>query len=276
MTGRIRPSDVLAVLLLTAFSVLVLMPFVFMISTSLRIPRESFTLPPKWLPTDFRVQNYRDVFDLVPMGTYVVNSIKVTAAIVLGQVVTASLAAYAFARLRFPGKDLLFFLLMSAMMVPLLVTIIPVFVLVRTLGLIDTHASLILPALTTPFGVFLLRQFFLTIPRELEEAAFIDGAGPWRTFASVVAPLGAPGIVVLTILAFNGYWNEFFRPLIFLNSAEQYTLPIGLVSLRGYMGTNSVAVVLAGVTIAMLPVVLVFVVAQRRLVEGIALTGIKG
>ena len=276
MRGRIRVGDLLSLLLLTAVSVLVLAPFVFMLSTSLRLPRDSFTLPPKWLPTDFRVQNYADVFDLVPMGTYLVNSVKVTAAIVLGQVVTASLAAYAFARLRFPGKNLLFFLLMSAMMVPLLVTIIPVFVLVRTLGLVDTHASLILPALTTPFGVFLLRQFFLTIPRELEEAAFIDGAGPWRTFASVIAPLGAPGIVVLTILAFNGYWNEFFRPLIFLNSAEQYTLPIGLVSLRGYMGTNSVAVVMAGVTIAMLPVVLVFVVAQRRLVEGIALTGIKG
>src|SRR5262249_48835631 len=163
-----------------------------------------------------------------------------------------------------------------AMMVPLLVTIIPIFVLIRSLGLVDSHASLILPALTTPFGVFLLRQFFLTIPRELEEAAFIDGAGPWQTFVSVVAPLGAPRVVVLTILAFNGYWNEFFRPLIFLNSAEQYTLPIGLVSLRGYMGTNSVAVVMAGVTLAMLPVVLVFVLAQRRLVEGVALTGIKG
>src|SRR5204863_8126653 len=195
-------------------SLLVLMPFAFMLSTSLRLPRESFTLPPKWLPTDLRVQNYADVFDLVPMGTYMLNSVKVTASIVLGQVLTASLAAYAFARLRFPGKAFLFFLLMSAMMVPLLVTIIPIFVVIRTLGLVDSHASLILPALTTPFGVFLLRQFFLTIPRELEEAAVIDGAGPWQTFVSVVAPLGAPGIVVLTILAFNGYWNEFFRPLI--------------------------------------------------------------
>jgi multiple sugar transport system permease protein len=271
-----RAFDGLAIVLLTAVSLIVVMPIVWTISTSLRLPRESFTLPPQWLPTDFRWQNYAQVFDAAPMGLYIWNSLKVTFLTVGGQLITASMAAYAFARLRFPGRDLLFMMLMSAMMVPLFVTIIPIFVLVRTFQLADTHAALIVPALVTPFGVFLLRQFFLTIPVELEEAAKIDGASPWQTFLQVILPLGAPGLSVLAILSFNTHWNEFFRPLIFLNSWENFTVPLGLVTLRGYMGTGSVAVVVAGVAIALVPVLVLFILAQRYLIEGIALTGIKG
>jgi multiple sugar transport system permease protein len=265
-----------ALVLLTLVSVLVVMPFLWTVSTSLRLPKDSFRLPPLWLPTDWRWQNYADVFDQTPFALYIFNSFKVTLLIVFGQIVTASLAAYAFARLRFPGKDVLFMLLMSAMMVPLFVTIIPIFFIVSRFRLVDSHVSLIVPALTTAFGVFLLRQFFLTIPVELEEAARIDGATPFQSFLRVILPLGAPGISVLAILSFNSHWNEFFRPLIFLNSPEQFTVPLGLVALRGYMGTGSISVVLAGVVIALLPVVLVFVLAQRYLIEGIALTGIKG
>jgi multiple sugar transport system permease protein len=273
---RQRAQSALALLLLTLVSFLVIMPLLWTVSTSLRLPRESFLLPPRWLPTDFRWQNYAEVFEQTTFALYIFNSFKVTTAIVLGQIVTASMAAYAFARLRFPGKDLLFTLLMSAMMVPLFVTIIPIFVLVSRLRMADTHASLIVPALTTAFGVFLLRQFFLTIPTELEEAATIDGASPWQSFLRIILPLGAPGISVLAILSFNSHWNEFFRPLIFLSSWDRFTVPLGLVALRGYMGTGSVAVTLAGVTIALVPVVLVFVLAQRYLIEGIALTGLKG
>jgi multiple sugar transport system permease protein len=265
-----------AIVLLTLVSILVVMPFLWTFSTSLRLPRDSFKLPPQWLPTDWRFQNYADVFDQTPFALYIVNSFKVTLLIVGGQIVTASLAAYAFARLRFPGKDLLFMLLMSAMMVPLFVTIIPIFFILSRMKLVDTHAALIIPALTTAFGVFLLRQFFLTIPVELEEAARIDGASPLQIFARVILPLGAPGISVLAILSFNNHWNEFFRPLIFLSTGELFTVPLGLVALRGYMGTGSVSVVLAGVVIALVPVVLVFVLAQRYLIEGIAMTGIKG
>jgi multiple sugar transport system permease protein len=265
-----------ALVLLTLVSVLVVMPFLWTVSTSLRLPKDSFRLPPLWLPTDWRWQNYADVFDQTPFALYIFNSFKVTLLIVFGQIVTASLAAYAFARLRFPGKDVLFMLLMSAMMVPLFVTIIPIFFIVSRFRLVDSHVSLIVPALTSAFGVFLLRQFFLTIPVELEEAARIDGATPFQSFLRVILPLGAPGISVLAILSFNSHWNEFFRPLIFLNSPEQFTVPLGLVALRGYMGTGSISVVLAGVVIALLPVVLVFVLAQRYLIEGIALTGIKG
>jgi multiple sugar transport system permease protein len=273
---RQHAQTALALALLTLASVLVIMPLLWTISTSLRLPRESFMLPPRWLPTDWRWQNYAEVFEQTTFALYIFNSFKVTVAIVLGQIVTASMAAYAFARLRFPGKDLLFTLLMSAMMVPLFVTIIPIFVIVSRLKMADTHASLIVPALTTAFGVFLLRQFFLTIPTELEEAATIDGASPWQSFLRIILPLGAPGISVLAILSFNSHWNEFFRPLIFLSSWDKFTVPLGLVALRGYMGTGSVAVTLAGVTIALVPVVLVFILAQRYLIEGIALTGLKG
>jgi multiple sugar transport system permease protein len=265
-----------AIILLTLVSLLVIMPFLWTFSTSLRLPRDSFKLPPQWLPTDWRWQNYADVFDQTPFALYIFNSFKVTLLIVGGQIVSASLAAYAFARLRFPGKDLLFMLLMSAMMVPLFVTIIPIFFILSRMKLVDTHAALIIPALTTAFGVFLLRQFFLTIPVELEEAAKIDGATPLQTFVRVILPLGAPGLSVLAILSFNNHWNEFFRPLIFLSTGELFTVPLGLVALRGYMGTGSVSVVLAGIVIALLPVVMVFVLAQRYLIEGIAMTGIKG
>jgi multiple sugar transport system permease protein len=275
-TPRAWLTSAAVLLLLSLVAFFVLMPFMWTISTSLRLPKDSFRLPPQWLPTDWRWQNYADVFEQTTFALYILNSFKVTGLIVLGQLITASMAAYAFARLRFPGKDLMFGLLMSAMMVPLFVTIVPIFVIVSRLRMADTHASLVVPALTSAFGVFLLRQFFLTIPIELEEAAKIDGATPLQTFVRVILPLGAPGLSVLAILSFNSHWNEFFRPLIFLSSWENFTVPLGLVALRGYMGTASVSVVLAGVIISLLPVVLVFILAQRYLIEGIALTGIKG
>jgi multiple sugar transport system permease protein len=264
------------IVMLLLISIIVLMPIIWAVSTSLRLPRESFSLPPKWLPTDWRWENYQDVFQIVPFGNYIVNSIKVTVIIVLGQITTASLAAYAFARLRFPARNFLFILLMSALMVPLFVTIIPVFVLIRNLGLADTHEALILPALTTPFGVFLLRQFFLTIPTELEDAAKMDGAGPFLIFWYIFLPLAKPSIAVLAILSFNAHWNEYFRPLIFLNSWDKYTIPLGIVSLRDTMGTGSLSVVLAGVVISLIPILILVIFAQRYFIQGIVLSGIKG
>lgn len=271
-----RATKVLTLTALTIMSLVVLLPIIWTISTSLRLPKDSFTLPPRWLPTEMRVQNYADVFSLVPFGQFILNSLKVTFLIVFGQIVFSSMAAYAFARLRFPGRNALFMLLMSALMVPLFVTIIPLFVIVRNLGLSDTHEALILPALCTPFGVFLLRQFFMTIPVDLEDAAKIDGANPWQIFWRIFVPLGAPGIAVLAILSFNSYWNEFFRPLIFINSWEKFTIPLGIVNLRGFMDVGSISVVLAGVSLALIPVVILVFFAQRYLIEGIVMTGIKG
>ncbi|MEO6060436.1 MAG: carbohydrate ABC transporter permease [Thermoflexales bacterium] len=262
--------------IMVVIALLVILPLVWTFATSLRVPRDSFTLPPRWIPTDWKWSNYADVFDSVPFGTYVFNSLKVTSLIVIGQVVTCSMAAYAFARLRFPFKNALFLLLMSSLMIPVFVTIIPVFALVRAIGLVDNHASLVLPSVTSAFGVFLLRQFFMTIPTELDEAAVIDGAPPWEVFVRVIVPLGAPGIAVLAILSFNGFWNEYFRPLIFLNSFDNFTIPLGLVALRGFMGTGNIAIVAAGIMMATVPVMVVLMTMQRYLIEGIAMTGLKG
>jgi multiple sugar transport system permease protein len=253
-----------------------LAPIVWTISTSLRTPAQSFSLPPKWLPTDLAIDNYAQVFDRVPFGDILANSVKVSVAIVLGQLLTASMAGYSFARLRFPGKNLLFILLMASLMVPGQATIIPVFLLIKWFGLADTLWSLIVPAWVTAFGVFFMRQAFLQIPQELVDAAKIDGANQWHIFSRVFLPLSAGPMAVLAILSFNTHWNEFFRPLIFLSSQNNFTLPLGLVTLQGYLGTGSLSVVLAGVVISMVPVLLIFIFAQRYVIEGIARTGVKG
>jgi multiple sugar transport system permease protein len=271
-----RINTVLVIGLLAVASVIVLLPIVWTFSTSLRLPRESFELPPRWLPTDWQWQNYARVFELVPFARYIANSIMVATATVAGQVVTATLAAYAFARLRFPYKNVLFVLLMSGLMVPFFVTIIPVFRLVSSWGLVDTLWALILPSLVTPFGVFLLRQFFLTIPTDLEDAAKIDGAGPFQIFRHIFVPLGVPGIAVFAILSFNTHWNDFFRPFIFLNNQNNYTIPLGIVALRGPLDTGELSVVLAGVMMSLVPMIVVVIFAQRYLIEGIVLTGTKG
>jgi multiple sugar transport system permease protein len=217
----------------------------------------------------FGFSAFSDVFDQVDMVRLVLNSALVTGFIVIGQMFSAALAGYVFARLEFRGRGLLFGLVLATMMVPLQVTIVPVFMLIRGLGLADTLLSLILPAIPTAFGTFLMRQYFLTLPADLGEAAAIDGAGPFRTFWSVYAPLAAPGLAVVGILAFNYHWNEFFRPLIFSISEQNYTLPLGLVTLQGNLGTGSVSTVLAGVILSMIPAVLVFIFGQRRLREGL-------
>ncbi len=212
---------------------------------------------------------YRDVFAKVDMALLFWNSALVTGLVAVGQMLSAALAGYAFARMEFRGRGLLFGAILATMMVPMQVTIVPVFMLVRGMGLSDTLLALILPALPTAFGTFLMRQYFMGLPAELGEAASIDGAGPLRTFFSVYAPLALPGMAIVGILAFNYHWNEFFRPLILTISEENFTLPLGLVTLQGNLGTGSVATVLAGVVLSMIPAVAVFLVGQRPLREGL-------
>ncbi len=212
---------------------------------------------------------YRDAFARVDMVLLFWNTVLVTGLVALGQMFTAALAGYVFARMEFRGKNLLFGVVLATMMVPMQVTIVPVFMLIRGMGLSDTLLALILPALPTAFGTFLMRQYFMGLPPELAEAAEIDGASPLRTFFSVYAPLALPGLAIVGILAFNFHWNEFFRPLILTISEENFTLPLGLVSLQGNLGTGSVATVLAGVVLSMIPAVVVFFVGQRTLREGL-------
>jgi multiple sugar transport system permease protein len=219
--------------------------------------------------TQFGFSAFVDAFDQVDMVLLVWNSALVTGLCAAGQMFTAALAGYVFARVDFRGRNALFAVVLATMMVPLQVTIVPVFMLIRGMGLSDTLLALILPAIPTAFGTFLMRQYFLGLPPELAEAAAIDGASPFRTFTSIYAPLALPGLAIVGILAFNYHWNEFFRPLILTISEENFTLPLGLVSLQGNLGTGSVSTVVAGVILSMIPALVVFVFGQRPLREGL-------
>ncbi|WP_018157976.1 carbohydrate ABC transporter permease [Demetria terragena] len=247
---------------------LTLGPVLWTVLTSLRPPDQALS------GNDFSLSNlsfdsYRAVFEQVDMWLLIINSALVTGLIAVGQMISAGLAGYVFARVPFRGSNALFGVLLATMMVPMQVTIVPVFMLIRGMNLSDTLLALILPALPTAFGTFLMRQHFMTLPDELGEAASIDGASPLRTFFSIYAPLAAPGLAIVGILAFNFHWNEFFRPLIMTISEENFTLPLGLVSLQGNKGTGSVATVLAGVVLSMIPALLVFAFGQRTLREGL-------
>jgi len=263
-------------LILFAISILILAPIIWTISTSLRLGSESFTVPPKWIPTDFRIKNYQDVFSKVPFATLILNSAIFTTSIVLGQLFTAALAGYAFARLKFPGGKVLFWLILATMMIPIQATIIPQFILISKLGLTNTLWALILPALPTAFGTFLLRQYFLTVPIEMDHSAVIDGANQWQIFFYVYLPLVKPGLAVLAVLSFNFHWNEFFRPLIFLNTIDKFPITLGIFELQGYFMTGSISVVLAGVVLSLIPVIIIYLLGQRYFIEGIMSGALKG
>lgn len=254
---------------LAVAAALTLGPVLWTLSTSLRTPSESFNLPPSFLPINPDFTAYQEVFKQINIGLLVLNSALVTGLIALGQMASATLAGYAFARLDFRGKNAIFSLVLATMMVPVQVTIVPVFMLIRGMGLSDTLLALILPAIPTAFGTFLMRQYFLGLPNDFAEAAALDGAGPWRIFRSVYVPLAVPGMAIVGILAFNFHWNEFFRPLILTISEQNFTLPLGLVTLQGNLGTGSISVVLAGVILSMLPALVVFIFGQRTLREGL-------
>jgi multiple sugar transport system permease protein len=260
---------VLRVVLLMIAAVLTLGPVMWTLSTSLRSPSESFKLPPSFFPWNPDFTSYSQVFQQLDIVILVLNSALVTGLIAIGQMVTAAMAGYAFANLKFRGRGALFSIVLATMMVPVQVTIVPVFMLIRGMGLSDTLLALILPAIPTAFGTFLMRQYFLGLPADLAEAASIDGASPWRTFRSVYAPLAVPGMAIVGILAFNFHWNEFFRPLIMTISERNFTLPLGLVSLQGNLGTGSISVVLAGVVLSMIPALVVFIFGQRALQDGL-------
>ncbi len=257
----------LVVLILAAM--VALGPLLWTVTTSLRTPAEAFQNPPQWLPLKPDFSNYSAVFKQLPIARFFVNSVIVTGLIVVGQTITCTLSGYAFALIRFPGKNAIFGAFLATMMVPLQTIIIPVFIIIRTLGLSDTLLSLVIPALGSAFGTFLMRQYFMQMPKELGEAARVDGASQFQVFSKVYARMAAPAIATLAILNFSGFWAEFYRPLIFLQSQSNFTLPLGLVGLKGNLGTGSISVVLAGVVLAMVPSVLLFIFAQRYFIEGI-------
>jgi multiple sugar transport system permease protein len=258
-------------------AIFTLMPFLWVISTSLRTPAESFTEPPKWIPTDLAFDNYNEVFTQIPFWNQVLNSFVITLSVVAGQLITASLAGYAFARLRFRGRTVLFWVVMATMMIPGQATIIPLFVLIsRGLHINDTLFALIIPGLATAFGTFLLRQYFMGIPDDFEEAALVEGANQWQIFRKIYLPLASPGMAILAILTFNAKWNDYFSPLIFMNTKTRFPITLGIVDLQGYMGTGSISVVLAGIVLSTIPVIIIYILGQRYLIEGLMVGGLKG
>jgi multiple sugar transport system permease protein len=256
-------------------SILMIIPFYWVLVTAFVPPLEAFGKPPDWTPTNLTLENVRRVFDAMPFWQQFFNSVKVSLLVTVGSVTTSTMAAYAFARLQFPGRDILFVIFLAALMVPGQVTVIPTFILMRNLGLMNTHEALWIPGLINVFGIFLLRQFFLRTPRDLEEAARLDGAGHFRVMFQIALPLAAPAISALAVLTFQGAWNDFFHPNLFLTSPDMFTLPVGLVSLRAMFG-GTPTTIFAGITLVLIPVLIVFLFAQRRLTESIALTGIRG
>lgn len=265
----IKIGSIIGMIVLIIAAVFALGPLLWTLSTSLRTPAESFTNPPAWIPTNWDFGNYAAVFSQIPIVTFFINSVIVTIAIVLGQTITCTLSGYAFAMVSFPGKNTIFGIFIATMMVPIQTIIVPVFVIVKMLGIAGTLPSLIIPALGSAFGTFLMRQYFMQMPRELGEAARIDGASHFGVFRHIYARMATPAIATLAILNFSGYWAEYYRPLIFLNNQSTYTLPLGLISLQGTLGTGSISVVLAGVVLAMIPSVLLFIFAQRYFIEGV-------
>ena len=274
---RMKTGDVVTFFVLTFAAILVLMPLLWMFSTSLRPTAESYKLPPAWLPTQLRVENYLKPFESsVPFLQLFVNSLRITLAVTLGQLITCSLAGYAFARLRFPGNNTLFLILLASLMVPNQVTIIPIYLSMVSWGFMNNPLAIILPGIISAFGVFLMRQFFKTLPQELLDAARVDGAGHIRVFLQIAVPVSGASLATLAIITFNSVWNSYFLPLIFLKSWDNMTLPQGIALLTGYMGSGNPSVVMAAVTMAILPVLIVFIIAQRWIIEALTRTGING
>lgn len=274
---RNRINKILGFTLLTVIAFFMIMPYIWVVSTSLRTPAESFTVPPKWIPVDFDVSNYEMVFEEIPFWQQLGNSFFITFTVVIGQVITASLAGYAFARLTFPGRNIIFWIVLATLMIPGQATLIPVFILVtRVLGMGDTLAALIIPSLATAFGTFLLRQYFMQIPGDFEEAAMIDGANQWQIFQRIYLPLASPGMAILAVLTFNAKWNDYLTPLIFMNTEDRFPITLGIVRLQGYMGTGSISVVLAGIVLSTVPVIIIYILGQRYLLEGLMVGGLKG
>jgi multiple sugar transport system permease protein len=261
--------------LLSAASILMLLPFVWMLSTSLKTSSSVFVYPPEWIPNPVRWKNYSDVIRVMPFLRYVLNTAAVAISITFLHLAVSSLAAYAFARLRFPGRNRLFLAYLATLMVPGQVTLIPNFLIVKYLGWIDSYQALIIPQIFTAFGTFLLRQFFLTIPGELEDAARIDGASALSIYWRIMLPLSGPALATLGVFTFTAQWNNFLWPLIVTNDEQMRTLTVGLRALVGQF-TVQYPLLMAGSVISVLPILIIFLVAQRFFVRGIALTGLAG
>ncbi|NLB95680.1 MAG: carbohydrate ABC transporter permease [Armatimonadetes bacterium] len=272
-----RWGRIVAFVLLCLGSAIFSIPFVWTVSTALKTKEQVFAVPPVWIPNPVQWENFRRAWTELPFPTFVFNTVLITLISVVGQVASASLVAYGFARFRFKGRTFLFYLLLSTMMLPAQVTMIPVFLIWRALGLIDTFAPMTVPAFFGggAFTIFLLRQFFMTVPRELDEAAMIDGCSYFGIWWRILLPLSRPALVTVTLFSFLAHWDDFMGPLIYLNSMEKYTVSIGLRMFQDMFGTE-LELLMAASLIHILPTIVLFFIGQRYFIKGIALTGLKG
>lgn len=264
---------------LTVFAITMLFPLLWLLSTSLKHPGKQFVFPPQLVPNPLYWQNYTDLFEIAPMGRYLWNSFEISVLSTLGMCLSSALGAFAFARMRFRGREFLFVILLMTMMIPFQVTVIPTFVIMRVLGWIDHHAALIVPSFFgSAFSVFLLRQFYRTIPQDLVDAATIDGAGFLRIFWEIFIPLGMPALATVAVFNFLGAWNDLFGPLVFLNSQDQMTVTLGLTYLRGRAGTGGGrwGIIMAGSLLGIIPMLVLYAIGQKYFVAGLARAGLKG
>jgi len=268
-------KDIILHVIIYALALATIAPFIWMLLTSVKDIGDIFVYPPKWLPSKFHFENYARAFQAAPFGRYYLNSLIVACTVTLGQLITCSMAAYAFARLQFKGRDVLFYIFLGTMMIPYQVTMIPSFMVLYWLGWVDSYQAMIVPGLASAFGTFLLRQFFLTIPKELEEAAYIDGCGKFRVLWQIIIPLSKPALATLAIFTFMGTFNDFIWALIVVNSDHLRTVQLGLAIFRDRYITD-LDLLMAGSVMATLPILIVFFFAQKYFIKGITLSGIKG
>ncbi len=277
--NRSRLAQALAYIVVTAGAIIFMIPFVWMLSSSLKPPEQIFVDPPVWIPNPIQWHNYSDAWNALPFTRFLANTLFITLLIMAGNIVTSALVGYGFARYRFPGRDVLFIVLLATMMLPYVVTLIPAFLIWRNFQLLNSYDPLVIGSLFGggPFFIFLMRQFMLTLPVEMEEAARIDGANTAQIFAQIVLPLVRPALLAVGIFSFQGAWNDFLAPLIYLNDLPKYTLTLGMFFFVG--GANEAPKwhwLMAMSTIIALPILAIFFLAQRQFIEGITLTGLKG
>lgn len=271
----LRPGRI--ALYATACVVAVVMagPLIWMIATSLKTTGDALAIPPELIPNPVRWANYADVFREVSFGRYLLNSALVATVVTIVALLIDSMAAYSLARLSYPGRNVLFISILATLMIPITVTIVPLFIIVDYFGWIDSYLGLIIPMIPNAFGIFLLRQFYLSLPREIEQAAAVDGAGLLRVYWGIVLPLSRPVLAALGIFFFLANWNNFLWPLVVTHSPEHYVVQLGVQEFSGEHGSEY-NLIMAASTIAAVPTLILFFVLQRRLVEGIKLTGVKG
>lgn len=275
--ARRRTGPVLLHIVLILAGISMVFPFIWMLLTSLKTLPQLLQNPLEFLPNPWTVDNYSEAWNAVPFGQAYLNSLYITVLVVAGTLVTASMAGYAFARIRFKGSKVLFIVFLATQMIPAQVTLIPFYLLMSNLGWVDSHLALIVPGMiANPFAVFLMRQFVLSLPKELEEAALVDGAGRLRTFFSIVLPNLRPGLAALAIITALSVWNAFLFPLVLLNSPDLFTVPLLLTSFQGQHGSINYGLVMAASAIATVPMLIVFVIGQRKILNSMAASGLGG